>query len=674
MESSTQLSKRDPSDQNKDKEVGNREKKNLEHPDSDQTWICVSGIRQFMTDYELVKEIKKCFGQANEQAFQTITHILKPKKKPLAFLKIVDEGSAQVIRNLFPISIKNRKAKARQAKFDPALLRQARTIEQVSSYIEKRQQNHRLYEPPNEEFAKALTQESVTALMREKICGYASLSYDTQIAKKSQELKEHLIAIRNIAVKESANTYHENSWIIKSTESKHVPNPSTDLPCCELGKFMECEEQNRVFYRNKNELTIGLSAPIFDGKCLPKLGFNVAVQVQNFHCIEGGQKPEDNITCPQEAFYISQIVEEIVRESGIGVWSRYLVGTGLNGFWRNLVIRLSKVTKEIVVTLVGRKAYFKQLGDDAEDSEDEQEGDAELFEANKKLGLDNCEKETIKDFHFGMKTFDNVIVNWFTKKFVAGFEACENLKGFQLVGLNFLNSDQSSDSVPFVQDNELVTLAGDSKVYHEKICGNLFEVSNSSFLQINTPMMDKMYKFVGELANIDENTLLLDICSGIGTIGLSVGQKAKKIIGIEMVESSCENAKKNAQNCSTGHKYEVICSKVEDVIDKVIAENPSVRVVGILDPPRAGLHPSVIKTLRTCRGLNELVFMACDVNQSKRNILDLCLPESKSRKGPEFAPILCTGVDMFPNSPHYETIFYLKRPATINSDQILPGQ
>jgi len=114
------------------------------------------------------------------------------------------------------------------------------------------------------------------------------------------------------------------------------------------------------------------------------------------------------------------------------------------------VIRLSKLTKEIIVTLVGRKAYFKQLGDDAEDSEDEQEGDAELFEANKKLGLDNCEKETIKDFHFGMKTFDNVIVNWFTKKFVAGFEACENLKGFQLVGLNFLNSDQSSDSVPFV--------------------------------------------------------------------------------------------------------------------------------------------------------------------------------------------------------------------------------
>jgi tRNA (uracil-5-)-methyltransferase len=183
-----------------------------------------------------------------------------------------------------------------------------------------------------------------------------------------------------------------------------------------------------------------------------------------------------------------------------------------------------------------------------------------------------------------------------------------------LAGLNFLNSDQSSDSVPFVQDDEVLTLAGESKVYYEKICGNLFEVSNSSFLQINTQQMDKMYKYVGDLAELDEDTILLDICSGIGTIGLSVGQKSKKIIGIEMVESSCDNARKNAANSSIGDKYEVICAKVEDVIEQVINDNPSARVVGILDPPRAGLHPSVIKTLRTCKGLNELVFMACDVN------------------------------------------------------------
>lgn len=96
------------------------------------------------------------------------------------------------------------------------------------------------------------------------------------------------MTIRNIAVKEALQTYHEISWINQNPESKNVANPRTDLPCCELSDFMECEEQNRIFYRNKNELTIGLSAPIFGGKCLPKVGFNVAVTEQNFHCIEGG--------------------------------------------------------------------------------------------------------------------------------------------------------------------------------------------------------------------------------------------------------------------------------------------------------------------------------------------------------------------------------------------------
>jgi hypothetical protein len=114
-------------------------------------------------------------------------------------------------------------------------------------------------------------------------------------------------------------------------------------------------------------LTIGLSAPIFEGKSLPKVGFNVSVGEKNFHCIERGLVPEDNITCPKEAFYIAEITEELVRYSGIGVWTRYLVSTGANGFWRNLVVRMSQVTKQIAITLVGRRAYFSELGDDPKD-------------------------------------------------------------------------------------------------------------------------------------------------------------------------------------------------------------------------------------------------------------------------------------------------------------------
>ena len=83
--------------------------------------------------------------------------------------------------------------------------------------------------------------------------------------------------------------------------------------------------------------------------------------------------------------------------------------------------------------------------------------------------------------------------------------------------------------------------------------------------------------------------------------------------------------------------------------------------MGIVDPPRAGLHPSVTKALRTAKGLDELIFVACDINQSKKNLLELCLPASKKRPGPEFSPVFCIGFDLFPNTPHFETVVYLKR-------------
>jgi hypothetical protein len=178
--------------------------------------------------------------------------------------------------------------------------------------------------------------------MRQKICGYSSIDYATQIEKKKEVLTEHLVSIRNIAVKESSSTYHNMEWILQNNGGKEFdPNKAHDLKCCDIDQFIECTEEHRVHYRNKNELTIGLSAPIFDGKCLPKVGFNVSLGQHNFHCIERGTVPEDNITCPKQAFHVAEIVEELIRYSGIGVWSRYLVSTGKNGFWRNLVVRIS---------------------------------------------------------------------------------------------------------------------------------------------------------------------------------------------------------------------------------------------------------------------------------------------------------------------------------------------
>lgn len=599
-----------------------RNPKQKTEQEDESLWVCVQGIRKFMPDYHIVKELKKSIKNFSEINFLKIQ---KDKRRNYFFLKLKDQISIEKLKEAFPIKIKNRKLKLKVGKMSKSKASKARTFKEVYDYMDKRTKKHRTYVPPDQEFMKDLTKEKIIEMMRSKICSFAGLDYDTQIRQKKEKLRTHLKEIKSRAIQASKNLYHELEWIKREAEETEQPDDDNSAElCCPLRDFLECPESSRAFYRNKNEFTIGKCA--LSGKI--KVGFNVAEGKKNFFTIERGDKFEDPLTCPKQAFQIMVITEEIINQSGIPEWSRYKVASGSNGFWRNLIVRMSQDTKEILVNLVGRKDYFEERTNDPEDNSG--------------------------------YTFETKIEKEFVEKFLEKFKESQILKGYKLTGLTFQNSSASNDAVPYVEDPQLQVLTGEGTVYHEKILDKLFEVSNSSFLQVNTPTMNMMYKYAGNLTEIDNETILLDICSGIGTIGLSVGQNAKKIIGIEMVASSCKNAKKNSKGSEV--EYEVICSKVEDVINEIAKNHQGTRLVGIIDPPRAGLHPTVTKTLRRCKGLNELVFMACDVKQSKKNILELCLPsDGKKRKGPAFIPVCAAGVDMFPNTPHFETIFYLKR-------------
>lgn len=70
-----------------------------------------------------------------------------------------------------------------------------------------------------------------------------------------------------------------------------------------------------------------------------------------------------------------------------------------------------------------------------------------------------------------------------------------------------------------------------------------------------------------------------------------------------MVEDACEAAKVNLK-LNDIKNYKVICSKVENVMNEVIeehkAKNPNVKIVAVVDPPRSGLHKTVVKALRHC--------------------------------------------------------------------------
>ena len=136
---------------------------------------------------------------------------------------------------------------------------------------------------------------------------------------------------------------------------------------------------------------------------------------------------------------------------------------------------------------------------------------------------------------------------------------------------------------------------------------------------MNTLVFEKMLALITEFAGIDRSTVLFDICCGTGAIGLCLSKNAKKVIGVELIEQAVENAKENVRlNPETldASKIEFHAGRAEAVLPPIVNEesagNNSQKIVGIVDPPRSGLHKDVLKCLRTCKGLDRLVYVSCN--------------------------------------------------------------
>ena len=89
--------------------------------------------------------------------------------------------------------------------------------------------------------------------------------------------------------------------------------------------------------------------------------------------------------------------------------------------------------------------------------------------------------------------------------------------------------------------------------------------------------------------------------------------------------------------------------------------HPTDSVVAILDPPRSGVHSSVIQAIRGCSRINRLIYISCHAESAQKNFLDLARPTSKRYEGIPFIPDRAVGVDLFPMTPHAELIMEWSR-------------
>lgn len=246
----------------------------------------------------------------------------------------------------------------------------------------------------------------------------------------------------------------------------------------------------------------------------------------------------------------------------------------------------------------------------------------------------------------------------------------------------------------------LVLLRG-SGYAHETLEDLKFRISPSAFFQVNTPGAELLYSIVRDWCAAGEDATVVDVCCGTGTIGLSMASKVKNVIGIEMEESAVEDAKVNAELNSTPAPPCVIvpshwgcatllcrwlltlladiknaifiAGKAEDVTNDALAEHATENCVAVVDPPRGGLHPSVVRTIRACPHINRLVYVSCDQGPLVGNASGFCRAESKKVRGTPFRPVKAIAVDMFPLTPKVEVVVLFERdqadPAAVAAEK-----
>ncbi|KAK5910429.1 hypothetical protein CesoFtcFv8_004264 [Champsocephalus esox] len=230
-------------------------------------------------------------------------------------------------------------------------------------------------------------------------------------------------------------------------------------------------------------------------------------------------------------------------------------------------------------------------------------------------------------------------------------------KGSGVTSLYFIREGQRTS--PTLEGLPCELVSGEGSI-HEEMLGLKFRISPHSFFQVNTGAAEVLYSAVGEWAQLSEDSTVLDVCCGTGTIGISLAKRVKKVIGIEMCQDAVEDAKVNAKLNGLSN-IEFHCGKAEDVFPNILNALVSPNLTAIVDPPRAGLHSKVILAIRRAEHLKRLVYVACNAKAAMNNFIDLCRAPSKRVHGAAFRPVRAMAVDLFPQTMHLEMLLLLER-------------
>ena len=216
----------------------------------------------------------------------------------------------------------------------------------------------------------------------------------------------------------------------------------------------------------------------------------------------------------------------------------------------------------------------------------------------------------------------------------------------------YLNTNTKSTNV--VLGDQYRRLAGKSEI-EDVLCGLRFAIAPAAFYQVNHDACELLYGIAKEKAGLTGGEILLDLYCGIGTIGLSMADRAGEIVGIEIVEAAVKCARENAARNGVENAY-FYCGDASDAKGLLAnAERLHGSVEGatvIMDPPRKGSTPELIEYL-AARNFQKIVYVSCNPDTLARDCVLF------RHLGYEIGAV--TPVDMFPRTGHVESVVCLKR-------------
>jgi 23S rRNA (uracil1939-C5)-methyltransferase len=192
-------------------------------------------------------------------------------------------------------------------------------------------------------------------------------------------------------------------------------------------------------------------------------------------------------------------------------------------------------------------------------------------------------------------------------------------------------------------------IAGSEKIT-EKLEPYTFEISANSFFQTNTSQAARLFSAAIDLCDLQGGERVLDLYSGTGSLSIFASRCADSVTGIEISESAVRDAERNcALNGISNCRF--LGGDAVKAYGKLITSGENYHLV-IADPPRAGLHPKIVKYLLQ-ESPAKIVYVSCNPATLARDVKLLCRERYKLER--------VQPIDMFPHTSHIETVVKLTK-------------